>query len=265
MPFSTAGMNCRGIEPPKISSTNSNSLPRGSGSIRILQSPNWPWPPVCFLWRPCASTRAVIVSRYGNAGRLEQHFDAEAALQLRDRDLDVHLALAGEQQLVGLRIALVLDGAVFFLEAMHRRADLVFVAAALRLDRVRQHRLGKRDLREGDAGGLVGERVVGLGVLQLGDRAEVAGLDLRHVGGRLALQRDQVAEPLLRALRGVVHRRVRLQAALVDAEHRDAARRTDRPPSSRRTRRTAPSRRRSSSTVSPLASAVNGRSAGEGR
>ena len=40
-----------------------------------------------------------------DARRLEQHFDAEAALQLRDRDLDVHLALAGEQQLVRLRIA----------------------------------------------------------------------------------------------------------------------------------------------------------------
>ena len=63
-------MNSRGIEPPKISSTNSNSLPRGSGSILILQSPNWPWPPVCFLWRPCASTRAVMVSRYGMRGGL---------------------------------------------------------------------------------------------------------------------------------------------------------------------------------------------------
>ena len=63
MPFSTAGMNCRGIEPPKMSSTNSKSLPRGSGSNFTLQSPNWPWPPVCFLCRPCASVAAVIVSR----------------------------------------------------------------------------------------------------------------------------------------------------------------------------------------------------------
>src|SRR5471032_3008918 len=30
MPFSTAGTYCRGIEPPKMSSTNSKSLPRGS-------------------------------------------------------------------------------------------------------------------------------------------------------------------------------------------------------------------------------------------
>ena len=69
-PFSTAGTNCRGIEPPKMSSTNSKSLPRGSGSNLILQSPNWPWPPVCFLCRPCASVAAVIVSRYGMRGGL---------------------------------------------------------------------------------------------------------------------------------------------------------------------------------------------------
>ena len=63
MPFSIAGTNWRGIEPPKVSLTNSKSLPLGSGSNFTLQSPNWPWPPVCFLWRPCASTVALIVSR----------------------------------------------------------------------------------------------------------------------------------------------------------------------------------------------------------
>ena len=136
MPFSTAGTNWRGIEPPKMSSTNSKSLPRGSGSTLILQSPNWPWPPVCFLWRPCASVAALIVSRYGNARRLQVHVDAEPPLQLRDRDLDVQLALAGEQQLLGLRIAAVADRRILFLEAVHRGADLVLVAAALRLDRV---------------------------------------------------------------------------------------------------------------------------------
>ena len=51
-----------------MSSTNSKSLPRASGSNLTLQSPNWPWPPVCFLCRPCASVAAVIVSRYGIRG-----------------------------------------------------------------------------------------------------------------------------------------------------------------------------------------------------
>ena len=35
----------------------------GRGFMRILQSPNWPWPPVCFLWRPWPSAAALIVSR----------------------------------------------------------------------------------------------------------------------------------------------------------------------------------------------------------
>ena len=47
---------------------------------------------------------------------------------------------------------------------------------------------------------LVGEHVARLRVLQLGHRADVAGLDLRDVGLRLALQQDQVAEPLRRVL-----------------------------------------------------------------
>src|ERR1035437_5634016 len=68
MPFSTAGTNWRGMDPPKMSSTNSKSEPRASGSTLILQSPNWPCPPVCFLWRPCASVAALIVSRYGMRG-----------------------------------------------------------------------------------------------------------------------------------------------------------------------------------------------------
>ena len=62
-PFSTAGMNEPGIAPPLIWLTNSNSpSPSSSGSISMWQSPNWPRPPDCFLWRPCAFAAARIVS-----------------------------------------------------------------------------------------------------------------------------------------------------------------------------------------------------------
>jgi hypothetical protein len=53
----------------------------------------------------------------------------------------VQLALAGEQQLVRLRVAGVADRGVFLLQPLHGGADLVLVAAALRLDRVGEHRL----------------------------------------------------------------------------------------------------------------------------
>ena len=147
-----------------------------------------------------------------DARRLQVDVDAEPALQLGDRHLDVQLALAGEQQLLGLRIAAVADRRILFLEPVHRRADLVLVAAALRLDRVGQHRLGKRDRRETrSASALSPSDVVRQRVLQLGDRAQIAGLDLRHVRLRLALQQHQMPEPLRRVLRLVVHGGVGLQ------------------------------------------------------
>ena len=141
MPFSTAGMYCRGIEPPKMSSTNSKSAPRGSGSIVILQSPNWPWPPVCFLWRPCAST--LRGDRL--AVRDPRRFEVTSTPNRRRSFATVTSMCSwpwpGEQQLVRLRIARVADRRVFFAQPLHRRADLVLVAAALRLDRVGEHRL----------------------------------------------------------------------------------------------------------------------------
>ena len=48
-PFSTAGMNWRGIAPPTMASSNSKPSPRGSGDSSILPSPNCPRPPVCLL------------------------------------------------------------------------------------------------------------------------------------------------------------------------------------------------------------------------
>ena len=92
-----------------MSSSNWKSLPRGSGSTRILQSPNWPWPPVCFLWRPCASVDGRDRLAVRNPRRLQVHLDAEPAFQLGDRHLDVQLSLSGQQQLVRLRIARVAD------------------------------------------------------------------------------------------------------------------------------------------------------------
>ncbi len=59
-PFSTAGMKPCGMTPPLISLTNSKSC--SQGSIVMWQSPNWPRPPVCFLWRPCAVAVPRIVS-----------------------------------------------------------------------------------------------------------------------------------------------------------------------------------------------------------
>src|SRR3954469_13851355 len=44
IPFSMAGRNCCGTEPPKILSSKMKPPPRGRGSKTTLQSPTWPGP-----------------------------------------------------------------------------------------------------------------------------------------------------------------------------------------------------------------------------
>ena len=127
-----------------------------------------------------------------HARRLQVDVDAEPPLQLRDRHLDVHLPLAREQQLFRLRIAAVADRRIFLLEAVYRLVDFVFVTAALRLDGVRQHRLGILQRGEDRPIGLVSERVVGEGVFQLRHGPEISGTQLRHVRLRFALQQHDV-------------------------------------------------------------------------
>ena len=63
MPFSTAGMYSRGIEPPTILFSKTKPLPGSVGSTSISTSPYWPRPPVCRTKRPRASAFLRIVSR----------------------------------------------------------------------------------------------------------------------------------------------------------------------------------------------------------
>ena len=63
MPFSTAGMNCRGTLPPTTLLPNSKPSPRPRGSPRISTRAYCPWPPVCFLCVYSACPVPVTVSR----------------------------------------------------------------------------------------------------------------------------------------------------------------------------------------------------------
>ena len=120
--------------------------------------------------------------------RLEEDVYAEAALQFCDGHFDVNLPLARQQQFLRLRVAAVANGRVFLFQSVHRLVDLVFVGAALRLDRVGQHRFLEPDRRVATAIRLLTQRIVGERVLQLGDGTEIVGLDLRDDRRRLALQ-----------------------------------------------------------------------------
>ena len=104
---------------------------------------------------------------------------AELAGQLLERDLQVGLAGALEQRLVGLVVALDHQRRVLVLEAVQGGGQPVLVGLGLGHDR---H--GQRAARAARSGGtddrlaLGGERVAGGGAGQLGDRADVAGHQL---------------------------------------------------------------------------------------
>src|SRR5688572_24682984 len=72
----------------------------------------------------------------GNPWQLQVHLDPEPAFELRHGHFDVRLALPREQELLRLRVAVVAERRVFLLQPVKGGADLLFVATALRLDRV---------------------------------------------------------------------------------------------------------------------------------
>jgi hypothetical protein len=96
---------------------------------------------------------------------MEDHVDAVLFLQLRNDDLDVKLALAGDEELLGLLVAAELDGRILFDDASDGDAEFVLIAARLRLDRERNRGLGVvMCSNDRVLGG--GQRVAGVDVLR---------------------------------------------------------------------------------------------------
>ena len=122
--------------------------------MRILQSPNWPWPPVCFLWRPWRLGLGADGFAVGHLGRLERDFGVVALFEAADDGLDVRLAGAGDEELVGLRVAEEANEQVFFHQLVDGGGELVFVGAGLGLDGVGHGRLGQRVEIDLDVGAL---------------------------------------------------------------------------------------------------------------
>ena len=112
--------------------------------MRILQSPNWPWPPDCFLWRPWRFGLGANGFKVGNLGRFERDLGVIALFEAADDGLDVRLACAGDEELVGLRVAVEADEQVFFHELVDGGRELVFVGAGFGLDGVGHGGLGRR-------------------------------------------------------------------------------------------------------------------------
>jgi hypothetical protein len=150
----------------------------------------------------------------GHARRLEVDLGAEAIAQAVDDHLDVHLRQAGDDLLAGLVVAVQVDRRVLLLEAAQRDEDLLLVALGVRRHRERHDRCRQLDLRHLDRLVPCGQPVAGLGLLELGDGADVARADVLV----------EVADALLGVRARVEHLVVAAQHALVDAEEVDAPR-----------------------------------------
>ena len=135
----------------------------------------------------------------GHLGGLEDDLGVVAALELADDDLDVLLAGAGDEEVLGLRIAEEAQHGVLFHELVDADAEFVFVGAGLGLDGEGDGGLGQGDGRVLDGRGLVAQGVAGEGVLELGDGADVSGRELGDGDELLAQNGGDVGELFDRA------------------------------------------------------------------
>ena len=117
----------------------------------------------------------------------------------------------GDQEFLGLGIAEEAQHGIFFHELVDARAQLVFVGAALGLDRERDCRLGQMNFRILNGRVLVAERIAGERVFQFGHGSDIAGVQLGHRHRGLALHDRDVRQLLGRTAAEVLHRGIVLQ------------------------------------------------------
>ena len=72
------------------------------GSNSIQTSPNWPWPPGLLLVTAVGLERLANLLAVGDAGGAELDLDAELALELAAQHVQVDVAGAGDDHLLGL-------------------------------------------------------------------------------------------------------------------------------------------------------------------
>ena len=121
---------------------------------------------------------------------------AELALEPLDDDGDVRLAHRPQDLLAGVG-PLEPDRRLLLEHPLERRAHLVEVGLGLRLDGDDERRRRELERRQGQRLLLRRQRVAGLGHGQLGDRADLAGLELADRLLLLAVEQQQLADPLV--------------------------------------------------------------------
>ena len=116
-----------------------------------------------------------MVSRYPTLGRPPHDRDPEALRQPLGRDPQVHLALPPDNDFVGFRIVDHRERGILVHQLLQRLAELDVVLALLGGDRDRQHRRQWFYLGNGGMRLLAGgERIAGLGPIELAERNRIA-------------------------------------------------------------------------------------------
>src|SRR5207245_11010233 len=132
----------------------------------------------------------------GDLGLCRLGVHAELPRQAPDHDLEMALTESTDERLSQLAVELVVEGGILFVQLVEPGGELVLLAPLLHLDGHRDHRFGERDLREHEPLVLGRQRVVGVRVTQLGDNADVAGVQLGNLEPVLAHGAAQVIELL---------------------------------------------------------------------
>ena len=139
---------------------------------------------------------ACIELAIGDARRHGIDRDVVAAGQLVDRDLQVHLALALEQQLVGLGAGLEGERGILLGDLVQCDRELDLVVAVLRGQRLNEdRRIGPREVGDGNDA-IAGDRLAGGQGVDLGHRHDLARLGNGHLVEALAERPEQRADTL---------------------------------------------------------------------
>ena len=137
---------------------------------------------------------------------------------------DRHVGLTHRyEDLLASRASLDASGRLLVRHSLEGRAHLVQVCLRLGLDRHLQGRRRELDRIEDERLVLAGQRVARLGDGQLGDRTDLAGLQLADRLLLLAVQEQQLADALLLAAGRVEDGRLAVERAGYDAQVRESA------------------------------------------
>ena len=153
----------------------------------------------------------LLTVRHTDGSQLRLH--VEAALELADKHIHLHVAGTGEHHLVGLGVIGHGEGGIFLVQTGKALGDLVLLAAGLGHDGHGVAGLSEGDALEGHDLTGVAQSIAGLDLIHLGDGADVAAGELLDLGGLLAAHHIQAAQLLAGAGAGVDHGEIRRDGA----------------------------------------------------